>query len=262
MNTQNSDNQLFESNASQYNEVRPGYPQQIYEYIAKYKTFGEGSLILELGSGQGVATQEISDYWKPNILAIEPGSALCEIAIARLKKYSKVKIINTSFENYQHVEKKFDGVFSATAFHWLDSIIKYRKTYDLLNNDGLLAVYWNNFGIENDELSKSIKKLYGHYGFKSGNKNNKELREEKINARKNEIDNSGLFSVIGHHIIKYTIRYSSVKYIELLKTFPDHLSTKIHRIEDFFRNIEELIDRREGIIDVEIVVNLEIAKKN
>jgi len=75
-------------------------------------------LILELGSGQGVATQEISDYWKPHIVALEPGTALCEIARARLKEYSKVRIINTSFESYQNFVKKFDGVFSATAFHW------------------------------------------------------------------------------------------------------------------------------------------------
>jgi hypothetical protein len=46
----------------------------------------------------------------------------------------------------------FDAIFSATAFHWIDLSTKHKKCCEALNNDGLLVVYWNNYGIEDNEI--------------------------------------------------------------------------------------------------------------
>ena len=89
------------------------------------------------------------------------------------------------FEKYQ-TEYKFGAIFSATAFHWLDLSIKYKKSYDLLNDDGLLILFWNNYGIENNEMENEIQKIYTKYG--KGIKDGKSSYEKQIESRKIEIE--------------------------------------------------------------------------
>jgi hypothetical protein len=53
------------------------------------------------------------------------------------------------------------------------------------------------------------------------------------------------------------LEYTSEKYINLLKTFPDHLNME----EGFFSEIKDIIKSNENKIDVRITINLEIAEK-
>jgi hypothetical protein len=72
-----------------------------------------------------------------------------------------------------------------------------------------------------------------------------------------EIEESNLFEIIDHKIIKDIKEYTMENYIELLKTFPDHLEMK----DVFFEEIKETIKNHGNKIEVRILINLEIAKK-
>jgi len=78
---------IFDIQAHTYNSVRPGYPKDVYDLVAKYKALGNSSKILEIGSGQGIATEEIANYWHPTIDAIEPGTNLVKILKSRMAEY-------------------------------------------------------------------------------------------------------------------------------------------------------------------------------
>jgi SAM-dependent methyltransferase len=256
------DGHSFDSIARLYDEVRPGYPKEVYEIVSKYKKFSSESSILEIGAGQGIATKEIYEYWNSKITALEPGKNLFNIARSRFADYKNIKLVNQSFEEFEDNQKLFDGIFSASAFHWIDPNIKYRKSYKLLQKDGLLVVYWNNFSIENVEIKNKIQEIYKKYGFPTtGNKSSLDMQEEKIEKRKNEIDESGMFRIIDHQVIRRTINYSSERYIKLLRTFPDHAKEKIANIEGFFEEIAKLVSKEQDNISVKISVNLEIARK-
>jgi SAM-dependent methyltransferase len=149
----------FDSHSQIYDSVRPGYPQEIYEIISNYKKLGTNSNILEIGAGNGIASQEIYKKWKSKMILIEPGKNLCELLYDRFKNNKDITVKNKTFEKYQ-TGYKFDAIFSATAFHWLDLSIKYKKSFDLLNDDGLLILFWNNYGIENIEMENEIQKIY------------------------------------------------------------------------------------------------------
>jgi SAM-dependent methyltransferase len=247
----------FDSYSQIYDSVRPGYPQEIYETISNYKNLGTNSNVLEIGAGNGIASQEISKKWKLKMILIEPGENLCELLYDRFKNNKNITVKNTTFEKYQ-TEYKFDAIFSATAFHWLDLSIKYKKSYDLLNDDGLLILFWNNYGIENNEIGNEIQKIYTKYG--KGIKDEKspyEKQMEKIESRKIEIEMSNLFNMIEHKIIKNIREYTKENYIQLLKTFSDHSEME----EGFFEEIRETIKKHGNKIEVRILVNLEIASK-
>lgn len=256
------DRASFDRIASIYEKSRPGYSKEVYDCIDSIKAYTEDSLILEVGAGSGIATKEIADRWNPEIIAMEPGSNLRLLAKARLKDYRKVKVVGSMFEDYEDGGLRFDGIFSATAFHWIDPEIKYKKAFNLLKDDGLLVLYWNNYGIGDEKLSRSIEDLYAKYEMKKDAGTARERQMENIKRRREEIENSGLFRVISHSVFRNEIPYSARKYENLLKTFSDHSKDKVPDIDSFFREVRRVLNEHNGIIDVDIKVNLEIACKN
>lgn len=261
MNNFYPDHQTFEQVAEIYNEVRPGYPEIVYRIIGKNTEFSQESTILEVGCGQGIATEEIARNWNPYIMAIEPGANLRQIAMKRLQGNPKMTIADARFEEYHAEGKQYDGIFSATAFHWIEKTVKYKKAHDLLKDDGALVLYWNNFGMSDANMEEAFDELYVKYGFEKKTKTRKEILDEKIHQRKREIEESGLFHIIEHQRITHCLEYSSDQYINLLKTFPDHSQRKRPAIENMFQEIREQLQTNHGKIDIEITVNIEIARK-
>ena len=247
----------FDDNSEIYDNVRPGYPQEIYKTISKHIMLDKNSRILEIGAGNGIASQEIYSNWQSKMVLLEPGGNLCELLYSRFKNTKDIEVKNGYFEQYESAYL-FDVIISATAFHWLDLSVKYKKSYSFLKDNGLLILYWNNYGIENKEMEENIQEVYNKYGNRtSDGKSSYERQMEKIETRKNEILDSNLFNIIEHKIIKNVLEYTSEKYINLLKTFPDH--TKME--ERFFEKIKEIIKDNGNMIEVRILINLEIARK-
>jgi SAM-dependent methyltransferase len=247
----------FDNNSQVYDNVRPGYPTELYEIISNYKIFDKNSNIIEIGAGNGIASQEIYDKWLSKLILIEPGNNLCKLLCQKFKNNKDIVIENTTFEEYQN-KILFDAIFSATAFHWLEISTKYKKSYEVLKNNGLLVLYWNNYGIENDKIGDKIQKIYTKYG--NGINDGKSVYErqmEKIEKRRREVEESKYFEIIEHKIIKNIKEYSADKYIKLLKTFSDHAKMG----DGFFDEIKEIVIENGNKIDVRIIINLEIAKR-
>ena len=247
----------FDNNSKIYDEVRPGYPQEIYETISKHKNLDENSRILEIGAGNGIASQEIYNNWQSKMVLLEPGKNLCELLYNRFKNNKNIEVKNGFFEQYESAYL-FDVIISATAFHWLDLSVKYKRSYDLLKKDGLLILYWNNYGIENKDIAENIQEVYIKYGYGTDDgKSQYEKQIEKIESRKKEILDNDMFELIEHKIVKNVIEYTAENYLNLLKTFSDHIKME----ESFFEEIIEIIKDNGNIIEVRALINLEIGKK-
>ena len=251
---------IFNMQAQTYTRVRPGYPKAVYDAVAQCKTLVPSSAILEIGAGQGVATEEIAKYWHPHIDALEPGANLANILKSRMAGYHKIQVYESEFEEYQTDGKQYDAIFSATVFHWLDKALKYAKAYELLKPDGILVLYWNNYGLQDRGLQRKIDAVYRQYGCqRGGNKSAEEYTRAKIEALRHEIVESSLFTILRHEEMVHVLKYTAEQYIGLLRTFSDHTVEKIPNIEDMLSAIHGTIG---DSIDVKIVVNVEIAGKD
>jgi len=248
----------FDNNFETYNDVRPGYPNEIYELISKYKSFDKKSKILEIGAGNGVASKDVYEKWLSKLTLIEPGDNFCKLLQNRFNNIEDIKIKNTTFEKYSD-KTLFDAVISATAFHWVDLSVKYKKSYEILENDGLLILFWNYYGIEDVKMENLIQNIYIKYGMgKNDNKNGYERQIEIINDRKHEIEDSNYFKIIDSMIVKRTFEYSTNKNTQLLKTFPNHSQLD----ENFFKEIESIIEENDGKINLRVLTNIEICEKS
>ena len=73
----------------------------------------------------------------------ELGENLATIAWGKLADYPEARVFASSFEKWPLEQEAFDLVVSATAFHWVDPAIRYRKSAQALRPAGSLALLCN-----------------------------------------------------------------------------------------------------------------------
>jgi SAM-dependent methyltransferase len=107
--------------ASLYDEVRPGYPERLFDDLASLSGTEPGARALEIGCGTGQATLPLARRGY-RILCVELGANLAAVARTKLADYPNARVLACSFEEWPLKEGTFDLVVSATAFHWLHGV--------------------------------------------------------------------------------------------------------------------------------------------
>ena len=108
----------FDEVAELYDEVRPGYPPAIIDAVLEFAGLPEGGRILEIGPGTGQLTLPLAKRGY-ELLGLELGSRLAEVARRNLAGFSNATVLTTSFEAWEPEENAFNLVVSAQAFHWV-----------------------------------------------------------------------------------------------------------------------------------------------
>jgi ubiquinone/menaquinone biosynthesis C-methylase UbiE len=129
---------LFDSIAPLYEASRLGYPGDIVEFAVATAAVGAGSKVLEVGCGTGQLTESLACFGF-RLTAIDIGPSM--IVAARRRLHSPVLSFRvSSFEGFAAADASFDLIISATAFHWVDPEVRFRKPARLLRPGGWLAL--------------------------------------------------------------------------------------------------------------------------
>jgi SAM-dependent methyltransferase len=83
--------------ASLYDEVRPGYPERLFDDLASLSGTGPGARALEIGCGTGQATLPLARRGY-RILGVELGANLAAVARAKLADHPNARVLACSFE--------------------------------------------------------------------------------------------------------------------------------------------------------------------
>ena len=234
----------FDQDASLYEKVRPGYPNALYEDIIKSSNIKEDGGILEIGCGTAQATLPFAERGYA-IHCIELGANLAAIAKRKLRAYPKVQVSVGNFEDYPLKERTFDLVISATAFHWIDPDVGYRKAAEVLKPDGTLALFWNK-PVQTQvsaDFVQSIQNVYQRVVPEMAKHFPGLVHPDAVQTPiKDEIDRSKLFGDV--KVLKYSweAEYTSTEYLRLLNTYSDHLALEQEVRKRLFKGITELIE--------------------
>jgi SAM-dependent methyltransferase len=128
--------ETFEQDPELYDRVRPGYPAELFDDLAR---LAPGSRVLEIGCGTGQATVALARRGY-EIVAVELGAGLAAVARRNLAAFPAVTVVNADFESWPLPGEPFDIVFAATSFHWIDPDVRMRKSAAALRPGGALAV--------------------------------------------------------------------------------------------------------------------------
>ena len=131
--------EAFDEVAADYDRSRPTYPGGLIDRAYRIAGLARGDRVLEIGCGSGQLTRDLVARGL-RVTAVEPGSRLASLAARNLEGTGRVELVNARFEDAELPGEPFRAVFSASAFHWIDPGVSWRKAADTLLPGGTLAL--------------------------------------------------------------------------------------------------------------------------
>ena len=254
----------FDTAASKYEKMRPGYTEDLYKQIFDYCPIDEQSELIEVGIGGGQATLP---FLKKNshVTAIEYGKNLADICKEKFKDYTGFEVITSKFEDVELNDNAYDLIYSASAFHWIPEEIGYTKVYEALKPGGVFARFANHpFRCKNEpDLASAIDASYEKYYYKYYNKEPQkimEYSEEDAKRRAYKAEKYG-FSDIQYGLFYRIREFTAKEYIDLLGTYSDHIAIDEYIRTSFFKDIENIINSFGGVIRIYDTMDLQLARK-
>ena len=136
-------------------------------------------------------------------------------------------------------------MFAATAWHWVDPALRYRKAHRLLRPSGHLA-FWSAqhaFPAGFDPFFAEIQDVYDAIG-ESGDGEWPPARPADVPDHAAEIEESGLFDEIRVRRYVWKQLYTADEYVALLDTFSGHIAMDAAKRARLYREIRARIARR------------------
>ena len=235
----------FDAAAELYQAARPEYPQELYDALIAAAALGAGDRLLEVGCASGKATLPLARRGF-RITCVEMGAALAATARRALGDFSEVQVVEGAFEAWEPaLAERFDLVFAATAWHWIDPSIRYERAWQLLRPGGHLA-FWSAthvFPEQGDPFFVEIQEVYEEIG--EGLPDGAIwTRPGELADSRDEIEGSGLFENVLVREFDWEVVYDADSYLRLLDTFSNHIAMQPWQRERLYSEIRRRLAQR------------------
>jgi SAM-dependent methyltransferase len=137
---------VFNEVAEAYDRHRPTYPDMLIDQACEVASLQPGTRVLEVGCGTGQLTRSLLARGL-RVTAVEPGRQLIARARDHLTDTGDVQFVNARLEDASLPPAHFRAVFSASAIHWIDPDVSWRRAADALVDGGTLALV-SYFGLD------------------------------------------------------------------------------------------------------------------
>ena len=247
----------FNRVASLYDEVRPGYPDELIEDVIALSGISSDGKILEVGCGTGQATRPFAERGY-DMLCLDIGAELIEIAKKELHQLGNIAFSVCSFEDWSP-DCSFDLIISSTAFHWVDPAVRYVKAAEVLSETGALAVFSNTHIRKDEGFFADVQDVYRRHV--------PEWCQPSENAKPSSPTSSvepGLdrFSEPTGQVYLWDAYYTAKEYVRLLNTYSGHIALPDQKRQGLFDDIEEFINvKYDGRILKHYEAVLDVRKK-
>lgn len=251
---------LFDEIVLNYEKCRPRYPAQLFKDIIDYADITADQSAIEIGCGTGKATEPFLKT-KCHVTAVELGKNMASYTREKFRNYTNFEIAEVPFEDYVCAENQFDLLYSATAFHWIEPEIGYRKAYRIIKNGGTLALFWNRPSVNDrdNRLHQKIQSIYHKFLPQWGEKAKVDRGAQQEGIR-NQIAEYG-FTDIAFQLYSNTRTTTGEEYVELLNTYSDHRALDERIRAPFFYAVRTAIEESGNQLTIYDTVDLYLAHK-
>ena len=223
----------FNTAAVLYEDIRPGYPEELIQNIVELSGINDHSRILEVGCGTGKATQSFAERGY-EMVCLDIGADLIAVAKEKLSGFPNVSFMEQAFEAWKF-ERMFDLVISATAFHWVDPKVRYLRVSEALESGGFLAVFSNQHVRKDEGFFVETQSLYDRYYLPL---------TADCPTHATNFPGVEAFEDPIKRVYPWTQTYSSEQYIKLLSTYSDHIALPDENRHRLFEGIVNLIETK------------------
>lgn len=249
---------VFGEVAEDYDRVRPGYPEAVFDTILA--DVDPDAPILEIGCGTGRATVPLARRGR-TVLALEPSPDMAAVAARNLAPYPQVRIQRTGFEDWPVDGTRFGGLVAAQAWHWVSPAARVAKAHDVLRPGGVVALCWNRPHWSADDpvrggLDATYERLAPELharrpGFPG-------LRDGTAGAPTSvtELDESPGFGPVTRRDYPWREVYDAERYVALLATQSDHRMLAEDQRRRLLDAVAAVVDAAGGVVTVDYVAEL------
>jgi len=248
---------LFKNVVTDYDYARPTYPPELYKTIRDFSGIGPDSNILEVGAGTGQATKLFVEK-NHSLDLLEVSDEQVAFLRGKYKKNINVRIFKDYFEDFK-ADRRYDLIYSATAFHWIKCENGYPKAWEMLCDGGTMAVFWNMFWElrRNGGIFDGLNEISEKYSAICEINDIDSIREKRIK----QITVGGFFPAPQYYEFRWTGLYDTKKYVALMNTNSRALTLNDTERMNYLREIEHYVDAHGGVVEVPELVCLYLTKK-
>ena len=128
--------EAFTGKAQAYAEARPGYPDEVVEYVCKLAP--TSAIFADIGAGTGKFTELLARYGN-EIYAVEPNADMRKQLAITLTLFPNVKIVDGTAEATTLSDYSIDVITCAQAIGWFD-LNAFRGECHRIGKSGVIIV--------------------------------------------------------------------------------------------------------------------------
>ncbi len=234
---------VFDAVAERYDAARPTYPRELFDDLVALAELEPDDRLLEIGCATGKATRPLAERGF-RIDCVELGTSLAEHARRALAGLP-VEVHRSSFEEWEGDAASFDLVYAATAWHWIDPEVGYRKAHALLRPGGHLALWAADHAFPPgfDPFFTEIQDAYDAIGESHPGPWPPPPPDETPDDAA-RIEASGLFGDVQVRRYVWEAAYTADEYLALLDTFSGHIVMEPGKRDYLYGEIRGRIEAR------------------
>jgi SAM-dependent methyltransferase len=251
---------VFGEVADEYDDVRAGYAPELVDTVFDYLGRVPRRAI-EVGAGTGKATSAFAGRGAP-VVCLEPDPQMANML--RRADRPGVEVVVSRFEDYSPPAGWVDLVFCAQAWHWVDAQRRCQMAYDALAPGGVLAVFGHEYRFADPQMAAAVHgEAYAQYA--------PELLEDPADTSPGgpgeqwfavELAGCGLFTDVRTVEFRRVLRYPTVQFLALLRTFSNHRMLAPDRRASLHEAIAAVVDARDGVVEIDLATVLAVGRRS
>jgi SAM-dependent methyltransferase len=247
-----------------YDLSRPTYPDDAFDCLFDFVREARPHIqvdALEIGPGTGQATQGLLSHGAL-VTAVEIGPNLADFLRQKYHGEERLRVITGAFEDVELPPHRFDLVFAATSFHWIERSSRLGKIHDLLRSAGTIAIL-STVQIQSDvDLGYFARTFPIYKRWRPGEQQREMPTEDGIVVNEYvELAGSRLYGDARRVQFRWDQVYSADAYEQLVRSYSDTQMMEAVAREGLIADLKAIIEQEyNGRVVRPLVITLTLAR--
>ncbi|MFT3747182.1 MAG: class I SAM-dependent methyltransferase [Agriterribacter sp.] len=170
----------FSNRVENYIKYRPGYPEEVINWLKEKYSLPASAIIADIGSGTGILS-ELFLQKGYTVYGVEPNAPMRDASVHLLKDYPEFKAIDGTAEATTLPGKSADAIVAGQAFHWFDRNKTKEEFIRILKPGGIVVLVWNE-RLTGSPFEKEYDQLIGAHGKDYVKVDHRNINNEQVKA--------------------------------------------------------------------------------